>query len=117
MKDLHYYAFYYRNAHSTDAAREFAELEDFVSQEKIAAGERWRDEWSDVCNDNQGLINQIVQDEWLMLNALDDLERYQVKRQDFDRFADLVCAIRKRIANPCTNKKAIPARPTDQPKP
>lgn len=32
--------------------------------------------------------------------ALDALERYQVKRQDFDRFADEVAALRRALAQP-----------------
>ena len=39
-------------------------------------------------------------DRELMQQALDALERYQVKRQDFDRFADEVAALRERLAQP-----------------
>lgn len=36
----------------------------------------------------------------LMQQALDAMERYQVKRQDFDRFADEITALRERLAQP-----------------
>ena len=32
--------------------------------------------------------------------ALDAMERYQVKRQDFDRFADEITALREALAQP-----------------
>ena len=35
----------------------------------------------------------------LMQQALDALERYQVKRQDFDRFADEITALTERLAH------------------
>ncbi len=35
----------------------------------------------------------------LLKQALSELERYQVKRQDFERFADLITAIRAHLAN------------------
>ena len=57
MKNLHYHAFNYRNAHSTQAGNDFNTLEEFVSKMCIAASERWRDEWSEQCNDNQILHN------------------------------------------------------------
>jgi hypothetical protein len=57
MKNLHYHAFNYRNAHSTEASNAFNILEDFVNRYGTAASERWRDEWSEVCNENQILHN------------------------------------------------------------
>ncbi len=39
-------------------------------------------------------------DRELMQQALKALERYQVKRQDFDRFADEITALRERLAQP-----------------
>jgi hypothetical protein len=36
----------------------------------------------------------------LLKQALEELERYQVKRQDFERFADLITAIRAHLATP-----------------
>ena len=57
MKNLNYHAFNYRNAHSTQAGNDFNTLEEFVSKMCIAASERWRDEWSEQCNDNQILHN------------------------------------------------------------
>jgi len=39
-------------------------------------------------------------DRELMQQALEALERYQVKRQDFDRFADEITALRERLAQP-----------------
>ena len=39
-------------------------------------------------------------DRELMQQALEALERYQVKRQDFDRFADEIAALRARLAQP-----------------
>ncbi|CAB5187138.1 hypothetical protein UFOVP161_8 [uncultured Caudovirales phage] len=39
-------------------------------------------------------------DRELMQRALEALERYQVKRQDFDRFADEIAALRERLAHP-----------------
>jgi ATP-dependent helicase/DNAse subunit B len=59
MKNLHYHAFNYRNAHSTEASKAFDILEEFVSRYGIAAGERWREEWSEVCNENQVLHNLV----------------------------------------------------------
>ena len=35
-----------------------------------------------------------------MQQALEALERYQVKRQDFDRFADEITALRKALEQP-----------------
>jgi ATP-dependent helicase/DNAse subunit B len=61
MKNLHYHAFNYRNAHSTEASKAFDILEDFVSRYGISAGERWREEWSEVCNENQILHNLVVE--------------------------------------------------------
>jgi ATP-dependent helicase/DNAse subunit B len=57
MNNLHYHAFNYRNAHSTEASKAFDILEDFVSRYGNSAGERWREEWSEVCNENQILHN------------------------------------------------------------
>ena len=57
MKNLHYHAFNYRNAHSTQAGNDFNTLEEFVSKMCVAAGDRWREEWSEACNDNQMLSN------------------------------------------------------------
>ena len=57
MKNLHYHAFNYRNAHSTQAGNDFNTLEEFVSKMCIAASGRWRDEWSEQCNENQILHN------------------------------------------------------------
>lgn len=57
IKNLHYHAFNYRNAHSTQAGNDFNTLEEFVSKMCIAAGDRWREEWSEACNDNQILSN------------------------------------------------------------
>ena len=57
MKNLHYHAFNYRNAHSTQADNDFNTLEEFVSKMCIAASDRWREEWSDQCNENQILHN------------------------------------------------------------
>ena len=59
MENLHYHAFNYRNAHSTQASKDFNTLEEFVSNLGIAAGEKWREEWSEVCNENQDLHNEI----------------------------------------------------------
>ena len=39
-------------------------------------------------------------DRELMQQALDALGRYQVKRQDFDRFADEIASLRERLAQP-----------------
>ena len=41
----------------------------------------------------------MIKDEALNL-ALEALERYQVKRQDFDRFADVITAIKEALAQP-----------------
>lgn len=57
MKNLHFHAFKYRNAHSTDASDEFNKLEEFVSKMCIEASDRWREEWSEQCNENQVLNN------------------------------------------------------------
>ena len=57
MKNLHYHAFNYRNAHSTQAGNDFNTLEEFVSKMCIASSDRWRDEWSEQCNENQILHN------------------------------------------------------------
>ena len=57
MKNLHYHAFNYRNAHSTQAGNDFNTLEEFVSKMCIAASDRWREEWSEQCNENQILHN------------------------------------------------------------
>ena len=73
MNHLHYYAFQYRNAHSTQANSEFNALEAFVSRSCIEAGERWRDEWSDACNENQILINKMVEDDALLYQVLEAL--------------------------------------------
>jgi hypothetical protein len=43
----------------------------------------------------------------VMQQALEALERYQVKRQDFDRFADEIAALRAALAEP--------AAPQDEP--
>ncbi len=45
-----------------------------------------------------------------MQQALEAMERYQVKRQDFDRFADEITALRKALANEALDKKAENAR-------
>ena len=42
--------------------------------------------------------------------ALEAMERYQVKRQDFDRFADEITALQKALANEALDKKAENAR-------
>jgi hypothetical protein len=42
--------------------------------------------------------------------ALEAMERYQVKRQDFDRFADEITALREALANEALDKKAENAR-------
>ena len=36
--------------------------------------------------------------------ALEALERYQVKRQDFERFADVITAIKEALAHPVTSE-------------
>jgi hypothetical protein len=41
-----------------------------------------------------------MNDRDIMKQALDALERYKVKRQDFDRFADEITALRERLAQP-----------------
>ena len=104
IKNLHYHAFNYRNAHSTQAGNDFNLLEEFVSKLCIAAGEKWRDEWSEGCNDNQilhntikTLITQREDDKQAMANALEALVRYQVKRQDFDRFHEVIPELRGRL--------------------
>jgi len=73
IKNLHYHAFNYRNAHSTQAGNYFKTLEEFVSQLCIAAGERWRDEWGEQCNENQILINKMVDDDALLYQVLEAL--------------------------------------------
>ena len=45
-----------------------------------------------------------------MQKALEAMERYQVKRQDFDRFADEITALKKALANEALDKKAENAR-------
>jgi hypothetical protein len=45
-----------------------------------------------------------------MQQALEAMERYQVKRQDFDRFADEITALQKALANEALDKKAENAR-------
>jgi len=42
--------------------------------------------------------------------ALEAMERYQVKRQDFDRFADEITALQKALANEALDRKAENAR-------
>lgn len=56
-ENLAFYALNYRIAPQNWATRELEALEEFVSKMCIAAGERWREEWSEVCNDNQILSN------------------------------------------------------------
>lgn len=73
MKNLHYHAFNYRNAHSTDAGNAFNLLEEFVSKMCITAGEKWREEWSKVCNENQILSNKLAGDDALLLQVLEAL--------------------------------------------
>jgi hypothetical protein len=50
-----------------------------------------------------------MKDEALKL-ALEAMERYQVKRQDFDRFADEITAIKQALANDALDRKAENAR-------
>ena len=45
-------------------------------------------------------------DKELMQQALEALERYQVKRQDFDRFADEITAIREALASEAIEQPA-----------
>jgi hypothetical protein len=51
------------------------------------------------CLKNGCVPKQPSKDEALKL-ALEALERYQVKRQDFDRFADEITAIKQALAAP-----------------
>ena len=79
MNNLHYHAFNYRNAHSTQAGKEFNTLEEFVSRMCITASDKWRDEWSDVCNENQILNNKLAEDDailYLVLEALSACDIY-----------------------------------------
>ena len=46
-----------------------------------------------------GMVVVMNKDEALKL-ALEALERYQVKRQDFERFADVITAIKEALAQP-----------------
>ncbi len=69
MDNLHYYAFQYRNAHSTQASSEFNALEAFVSRSCIDAWDKWRD----ACNENQILINKLVEDDALLHQVLEAL--------------------------------------------
>jgi len=57
MENLAWYALNHRIAPQHLADKELTALEEFVSQMCIAAGERWREEWSEVCNENQILSN------------------------------------------------------------
>ena len=56
-ENLAWYALNYRIAPQHLASKELDVLKEFVSKMCIAAGERWRDEWSEQCNDNQILHN------------------------------------------------------------
>ena len=49
----------------------------------------------------------MTKDEALTL-ALEALERYQVKRQDFDRFADEITAIKEALAQPTEPRNFCP---------
>ena len=57
MENLAWYALNHRIAPQHLASKELDALEEFVSKMCIAAGDRWREEWSEACNDNQILSN------------------------------------------------------------
>ena len=57
MENLAWYALNHRIAPQHLANQELTALEEFVSKMCNAASERWRDEWSEVCNENQILSN------------------------------------------------------------
>lgn len=50
---------------------------------------------------------KITIDRAIVEQALDALERYQVKRQDFDRFADEITALRAALAEPTQSGSCI----------
>ena len=50
-----------------------------------------------ILRDFAVLIAQREDDKQAMADALEALERYQVKRQDFDSFHDIIPALRARI--------------------
>ena len=57
MENLAWYALNHRIAPQHLASKELDALEEFVSKMCIAASDRWREEWSEQCNDNQILHN------------------------------------------------------------
>ena len=57
MGTLFEHALNYRIAPPEFAEVALTNLEEFVSKMCIAASDRWRDEWSEACNDNQILHN------------------------------------------------------------
>jgi len=57
MENLAWYALNHRIAPKHMENTELDALEEFVNNMCIAAGERWRDEWSESCNDNKILSN------------------------------------------------------------
>lgn len=119
MKNLHYHAFNYRNSHSTQAANDFNTLEEFVSKMCIAASDRWREEWSEQCNENQILhntcdeslafIKELIQERDALADALRGLLDYGTSNNSNivgDRFA----AAHKALAD-LQHNALYPAKP------
>jgi hypothetical protein len=57
IENLAWYAMNHRIAPQHIASKELDALEEFVSKMCAAASDRWRDEWSEQCNENQILHN------------------------------------------------------------
>ena len=57
MERLAWFALNHRIAPQHLAGQELIALEEFVSKMCIAASDRWREEWSEQCNENQILHN------------------------------------------------------------